>query len=140
MITTEYAYSEPTPYEIDLSVWSDAHKAAYGFRPRGVKNPTIEELPAEFERLQKIINANEEEEHLHRLRAQRLVKHYVRECMKTGMTALAALEEDFRLTSADPMYGWENYCYARGIGYHLDRWMRRRGIAAPGPAWGEHED
>jgi hypothetical protein len=137
--TTEYAYREPTDYEMSLSVWSDLHKDVYGFRPRH-KAPTQEELPAEFARLQKELDCVMAEEHWCKLQAQKSLKLYVRECMKTGMTALAALQEDFRLIGADRMYGWEHYCFERGIGYALGRYLDRREAPLPGPAWGEHED
>lgn len=137
--TMEYAYAEPTEYEMSLSVWSDLHKDVYGFRPRG-KTPTEAELPAEFERLQKELDAVMAEEHWGRLQAQKSLKLYVRECMKTGMTAVSALQEDFRLVGADPMYGWEQYCWERGIGFALGRYLDRRKVKTPGPAWGEHED
>ncbi len=132
-----YAYREPTAYEMDLSLWSDLHKDVYGIRPRG-RNPSREELPAEFERLSALLTEVMAEERQAQRDRQKQLKHYVRLCMTMGMTGRAALEEAFRLSDADPMYGWEQFCFTRGIGYALDRYLTRHGVKTPGPAWGDH--
>lgn len=53
-----------TPRESMIQVYSDFHKDAYGFRPRGIdySSMTLEELDADFARFAEVCKANAEAE------------------------------------------------------------------------------
>lgn len=56
--------SELTPRESMIQIYSDFHKDAYGFRPRGIdySSMTLEELEADFARFAEVCKENAEAE------------------------------------------------------------------------------
>jgi hypothetical protein len=73
-MTAFVPWDQKSPLEQAQITYSDAHKDAYGFRPRdgGVHNPqTLEEYEAAIEKCCETIGAEEERERLRCIEAQR---------------------------------------------------------------------
>ena len=98
-------------------IWSDYHKEAYGFRPRGpLPNWTVEEWEAEFNRLGEIVRANNEEETARQEVAKQEVETLIAKLIAGGApdraTALRWLHEAHG-TDGDNEY----LCFQLGLPY-----------------------
>lgn len=90
MFKTWDQYSE---LEKAAVIYSDAHKDAYGFRPRdgGVHNPkTLEEYDAAIEACARVIEREQDEERVRCLEAQKGFEEDVQQMIDLGATDRAA--------------------------------------------------
>ena len=109
-----------------LSMISDVHKDAYGFRPRGLyTGMTVKELEVELDRLCEA--ASEEADRIEKLEAENwkaLKKHL------SGLVDIGA--KDFKQAlvwdmQAEDVESWDFgfYCYHKGIAYSKQRVLER---------------
>tara|TARA_B100000927_G_scaffold290625_1_gene289999 strand:- start:222 stop:596 length:375 start_codon:yes stop_codon:yes gene_type:complete len=109
-----------------LSMISDVHKDAYGFRPRGLyTGMTVKELEVELDRLCEA--ASEEADRIEKLEAENwkaLKKHL------SGLVDIGA--KDFRQALAwdmqaedVPEYDFGYYCFHKGVAYSKERVLAR---------------
>ncbi len=107
----------PNTIESYTQIWSDFHKDAYGFRPRGpLPQWTLEEWEAEFNRLGRIVEENNREEEARQEVAKRDVEALFAKLIKGGApdraTALRWLH-DAHETGGDDEY----LCFSLGLPY-----------------------
>lgn len=112
------SWEEMSEVEQLHSIWWDAYKDAYGFRPRGqdVGHWTAEDFRGELESLGKAIDRRQEEERQEELRA---IDRFEALVAKTIATGAQNRETALRwIMDASTCRGdWEFLCYEHGLPY-----------------------
>lgn len=111
-------WEEMSELEQAQCMFWDMYKDAWGVRPRGIDTSTwtIEDFDAEFESLQKTINANFEQEQAEQAEAIKRFEQHVTNtiCMGAGdrETALRWI-----MDASNANGDWEYLCYDLGLPY-----------------------
>lgn len=112
------SWEEMTALEQAQCVFWDMYKDAHGVRPRGVDTSTwtLEQFEAEFEYLQKTINANFEQEQAHQAEA---VKKFEQHVINTICMGARDRETALRwiMDASEAGGDWEYFCYLNGLPY-----------------------
>lgn len=112
------SWEEMTALEQAQCVFWDMYKDAHGVRPRGVDTSTwtLEQFEAEFEYLQKTIDANFEQEKAQQAEAAKKFEQHVVNTMCMGArdreTALRWI-----MDASDAGGDWEYFCFLNGLPY-----------------------
>lgn len=113
--TTDFS---PAPFsDIDLSVWSDAYKDAFGSRPRGGFPKTEAEYTASMALMQKVITREEDE----RIEAEKLAwarwKARLRQQRQDWAQPVCTLMR-WEMDANQLQRGdHDDYCYLEGLGF-----------------------
>jgi len=111
------SWEEMTVLEQYACQFWDMYKDAYGVRPRGIDTSTwtLDQFEAEFESLQKAINANYEQEQEAQARAIVEFEDRVANLMHTGTNRERVIAW---LMDAEGANGdFEYFCYTQGLPY-----------------------
>lgn len=112
------SWEEMTALEQAQCTFWDLYKDAHGVRPRGVDTSTwtLEQFEAEFEYLQKTIDANFEQEKAQQAEAAKKFEQHVANTMCMGArdreTALRWI-----MDASDAGGDWEYFCFLNGLPY-----------------------
>ena len=112
------SWEEMSDLEQAQCMFWDMYKDAWGVRPRGIdtSNWTIEDFDAEFESLQKTINANFEQEQAQQAEAVKKFEQHVTNTICMGARDReTALRWIMDASNADG--DWEYFCYLNGLPY-----------------------
>lgn len=112
------SWEEMTALEQAQCMFWDMYKDAHGFRPRGIDTSswTLNDFEAEFESLQKTINANFELEKAEQAEAVKKFEQHVVNTMCMGARDReTALRWIMDASEADG--DWEYFCYLNGLPY-----------------------
>jgi len=103
-----------------IQIYSDFHKDAYGFRPRGVNYHefTLEELEADFDRFEQVCEENRKEQEQAYARAEAEFEARVQSIIDMGAgdrkTALRWIVDSYE--EHDLWYGAEGIVWNLGVG------------------------
>jgi hypothetical protein len=112
------SWEELSPLEQAQCIYSDMHKDAYGFRPRGIDTSawTLEQFDAEFKVLGEAIEREETARKAAEAEAVKKFEQHVTNtiCMGAGdrTTALRWIME-----ASDANGDWEYFCFCNGLPY-----------------------
>ena len=112
------SWEEMSDLEQAQCMFWDMYKDAWGVRPRGIdtSNWTIEDFDAEFESLQKTINANFEQEQAQQAEAVKKFEQHV-----TNTICMGARDRETALRwimdASNANGDWEFLCYDLGLPY-----------------------
>lgn len=118
----DYVLPEIDEYEMALGVYSDAHKDAYGFRPRGweaIRNrlPTVEAVWEAIQDLQPIIDHAIETERAEQAQAWNEWNQRIRAMANFhNITLGTAVRWDFQAENCE-IQDAGYYCYLQGLSY-----------------------
>ena len=111
------SWEEMSDLEQAQCTYWDMYKDAHGIRPRGIDTSTwtIEDFSKEFESLQKVINANFEQEQADQAEAIKRFEDRVLNLMHTGTNRDRIIAWLMDAEGADGDF--EYFCYTQGLPY-----------------------
>lgn len=116
--------SELTPRESMIQIYSDFHKEAYGFRPRGIDydSMSLEDLEADFARFAEVCKENAETEAIAEAKAIEAFKESVKKTIALGAGNEATA------------FRWLAEAGVADSGWDIDFYLWKLGISTYSPA------